>query len=305
MRKATYQSSALGPKVNALERAENAKAIFYGMLLYYVFYYTQIGARITALAPLRLEFLTGSFVIFLTCIKILKGEVAFSENRLNYDTVIFFITCGISVPLAVVKTRAFDMNVQYLKFFSIYLMIIACINDEKRLRIFINLHLALIALLFVQPFFLSLQGKGFVYNNHMLRLGGVTSYFGHPNQLGGIVSTNLPLFYFMIPQQKSKIGKILLLVLMAIAIWVIMLTQSRTAFVGVFVFGGLVWLFSKKKAALAMVMIVLSLVVWQFVPQQTKERLLTLGRSVEVISSNWGVTEDGDQPDAEVSSMNS
>ena len=272
----------------ATQEKYNSKFLFYGLILYTVIYYTQIAGRYPILAPFRVEFVVGTILLIVIGWKIFSKEIDLSENKINFYTIIFFTVCGITIPFAIVKSRAVEEYISLIKFFSIYLMIISCINTERRLKIFFYVYLAMISLLFVEPFFLSLKGEGFRYNNHMMRLYGVTGFFEHPNQLGGITSANLPFFYFMAQYHKSISKKILFCLLIAVATYVIMLTQSRTAFMGVIFFVLLAFIQSKHKLLMFLAAICFCLVAWQFAPEQTKSRFLTLGKTAEVISSSEG-----------------
>ncbi len=207
-------------------------------------------------------------------------------KTLSIKLLSFFIVAAlITIPFAFVKGRAFEEFIQLLKFFSIYLMVIAGITDEKRLRVFIYVYLACIALLFVEPFFLSLQGKGFQYNNHMMRLFGVTGFFSHPNQLGAITAANLPLFYFMMKHERSIIKKGIFASLLIIALRVIMLTQSRTAFVGVLAFIVYLWFLSKNKITATFLIILCCASIWFFAPQESKDRFMTLQGTLDVVTT--------------------
>jgi O-antigen ligase len=181
-----------------------------------------------------------------------------------------------------VKSRALDATVRVFKYFSIYLLIIAYVDTEKKLKIFIYTYISMIIIIFVQPFFLSLNGDGFIYNNGMLRLAGVTSLFGHPNALGITTSSNLPFIYFLSKQDKPLYIRILSLIFLIIAIKVIMLTQSRTAFIGIIMFFTTIFLHSKKRFIFIIVFLVSIPILMNYTPDETKERFLTLTKIVEL-----------------------
>jgi hypothetical protein len=65
-----------------------------------------------------------------------------------------------------------------------------------------------------------------------------------------------------------------------------MLTQSRTAFVGVLTVGFLIWVFSEKKLWSLIIILILLIVSWQFAPQQTRERFLTLGSTLGTLTAD-------------------
>ena len=271
-----YSKLRTQPKENNL--------LYYGLLLYLIVFYTQIAARIPALAPFRVEFIIGSVLVLCGLLRLLRREIDFKENKLNTAALLFLTAAFITIPFAFVKMRALNMFISLFKFFSVYLMIITIIDNEKKLKGFVYLYLAMIALLFVEPFILSLQGEGFIYNNHMMRLAGITGYFKHPNQLGGITAENIPFFYYLMRHDKSKAVKLVSLILMIIGLRVIMLTQSRTAFIGVMIFGLYLLATSKKKVLCSILLILSVLLLWNFAPPETKNRFLTLSNLGDVIT---------------------
>lgn len=275
--------------MQATPKENQSNFLYYGLLLYTFLFYSQIAGRFPILSSFRIELLFGTLLLLFCFLKIISGEINFNENRLNIAALIFLLVAFFTIPFALIKNTALDWFIRLLKFFAIYLMIVSAINTEKRLKVFMYVYLVMILLLFVEPFIFSLQGKGFIYNNHMWRLAGVTGYFAHPNQLGGITAANLPFFYFLLKCEKSVIKRILLILLIIIALRVIMLTQSRTAFLGVLTFGFLLWIYSDKKIPTLLLVTLFFIVTWQFSPQQTRDRFLTL-------RSTWNVmTEDTSQ----------
>ena len=276
--------------------------IYYGTLLYFPVFYSQIGSRIPPLAPLRVEFILAAILGCAIIFKILNGKIALNENKLTITSLLFFFYLACTIPFAFVKMLAFETYIAYLKFFFMYFLIVASITSEKRLRIFMYVYLGCISLIFVEPFLLSLKGEGFRYANFMMRLYGVTGMFDHPNQLGGITAANIPFFYYMIYCHRSKLMKFIFALHILIGIRVIMLTQSRTAFIGAISSVFFIWAFSKRKGLGIILLVLFLCVVWVFSPPETKDRFKTLGKSLSIMEAK---NEDQYAGDEEVGSMNS
>jgi len=266
---------------------------FYGLLIYTMMFYSQFAGRYPFLAPLRLEFFLGIALIIYAFSQILTGKISFNENLMNFAALLFISVAFVTIPFAYVKLNALNASYDLLKFFAIYLMIISTINNEKKLKIFVYVYQAMIVLIFFEPFIQSLQGKGFVWNNGMWRLRGVTNYFGHPNQLGGMTAANLPFLFYLLKYQLSKIWKIVYFILIIASLRVIMLTQSRTAFVGVMAFAFFVWLFSKKKVISLIAISIIMIITWHFSPPETRDRFLTLGMADRVVTGRADHDEAG------------
>jgi O-antigen ligase len=267
--------------MKTVSKNEQNRFVFYGLLVYLFLFYAQPAGRYPALAPLRLELILGIILLLIALKKILTGQIDLKENSFNSVAVLFFFFLIVTIPFAFVKTRALDSAVRIFKFFAIYLMIISIVNNEKQLKTFIYVYLSLICLIFMEP----LLTSNFIYNNHMMRLAGITNYFAHPNQLGMIASSHLPFFYYLMLHEKSKKIKILCFALIICAVRVVMLTQSRTAMVGILMCGFIIWLYSSKKVLMLAAGFLSVIILWQTMPQESKDRFLTLTQSSRVISS--------------------
>jgi putative inorganic carbon (hco3(-)) transporter len=281
---------------------ENGSLLFWGLLVYAVAFYSQIGARIPFLGAIRFEFILGSALLLASIAKLLSGRIDLRESRFHLAAFLFFTFVMASVPFAYVKSRALETAIDFSKYFAIYLFIISAIDSEKRLKWFMYVYLAMVALIFVQPFILSLSGKGFIYMAQMMRLRGVTNYFAHPNQLAMMTCENLPFFYYFARSEKSKTRKIILYLLVLIGIRVIMLTQSRTGMIGLAIFAFFIWLTSRRKALGAVILAVLLTLFWYLAPDNTKYRLSTLGQTSTIVNEGRSGI-DSDEMTASVSSM--
>ena len=276
----------------ALPHKEKNKYLYYCLLAYTIIFYSQIGGRIPVLGTIRIELLVGSIILILIFFKVNNGTIKIKKNQINLAATFFLAACFITIPFAYYKTYSFEIFIRLLKFFSIYLMIIFGIDNEKQLKGFIWIYIFMIAYIFTESFFYAIQGLHIRYNSGAMRLFGPPGLFGHPNSLGGLTAANLPFFYFLFKYEKSWIRKLLLLALMAIAICVIMYTNSRTAFVGFVCFIPLVWLFSKNKFVATVIILLSCFLLWQFAPPETKQRFLTLKKTEQYISGQ------GDNQDA-------
>jgi O-antigen ligase len=276
----------------ALPHKDKNKILYYCLLAYTIIFYSQIGGRIPVLGTIRIELLVGSIILILIFLKVNKGTIKIKKNQINLAATFFLVACFITIPFAYYKTYSFEIFIRLLKFFSIYLMIIFGIDNEKQLKGFIWIYVLLIAYIFSESFFYAIQGMHIRYNSGAMRLFGPPGLFGHPNSLGGVTAANLPFFYFLFKHEKSWIIKMFLLILLGIAMRVIMYTNSRTAFVGLIAFGPLLWLFSKNKVVITVLLLLSCIVLWQIASPETKQRFLTLKKTDEYISGH------GDNRDA-------
>jgi O-antigen ligase len=108
-----------------------------------------------------------------------------------------------------------------------------------------------------------------------------------------MTAESLPFLFYFMKYHNSKIIKSIFIVFIIIAIRVVMLTQSRTGFMGVIFFIFFVWLFSNKKILSLFLIIFASIIIWNFAPQETKDRFLTFRNTSAVISGDMGMEEAG------------
>jgi len=262
--------------LKALTERERLGGLFIGLLAYLIIYYSQIGSRIPALGAVRLEFIVGAVVCSLMCFKVAASSESFSENTLNVLCLTFLGVVALGVPFALVRAVALDSFIIFAKSLLIYFMIVAAVDSEKKLRMFLYVYIIMSSLLFVEPFLFSLQGLGFRYNNGMMRLYGVAGFFAHPNSLGAITSSIFPFLYALMHSERSPIRRFLIFLLFPIGLRVIMLTQSRTAFVGVMVFVALLWLHHERKLLSSVMLLVFLSAAFLLAPSQTITRFATL-----------------------------
>jgi putative inorganic carbon (hco3(-)) transporter len=266
--------------------------LFNGLLVYTVMFFTQIAGRLTFLEPIRIELVVGSILLIGVGIGVLSGKVNLVENKVGIAAFCLVGAMLLSIPFAFVKTAALATFIEALKVFAIYLMIVAAIDSERKLKIFMFVFIASNTILIVEPFYLSLFGEGYIYNNHMLRLAGTTSRFGHPNALGMIAAASLPFYFHVVKGSKSAALRLLCASLMLISIRVIMLTQSRTAFVGFLVFAGIVFMAAKRKARAMVGIVCVLIAVWMFAPEETQQRFETFAESYRITTMAPGSLSD-------------
>lgn len=276
---------------NTIKNKEDNTLLYYLLLAYTIIFYSQLGGRIPALEAFRIELVIGGLILCLILFKVITGSIKLLNYSLNYAALLFLAACLLTIPFSWYKSYSIDIFIRLLKFFAIYVMILFGVRTEKQLKGFIWVYILCIAFIFCESFFYAIQGLHIRYNSGAMRLFGPPGLYGHPNSLGGVTAASLPFFYFMIRSKKSLTIKIFLIALILIALRVVMYTNSRTAFVGVISFFVLVWLFSRKKILSAIIISIVCLSIWQFTPDEAKERLFSLKEAPSYIQ---GEIEGGD-----------
>lgn len=253
--------------------------MFYLVLLYIITFYTQPGSRFPALGAIRFELLLGGLIVLTLFFR--KGKKLFKSTQLNKAILfMFFSFCASFFGAFVTHTisSAVPILIQVIKYFCVYIMIIGTIDNVKKMKFFMLVYIGVIFFYFTEAlivgnFFFNPSGP------HLQAIG----QFGHYNSLGGITASNMSFISQLIFVAPFVI-KLIFVIFGAIGFRVIVLTGSRTAYVGVMVLG-LIWIFlSKRKFIMSIVVIAFMFVVFIYMPQEYKERFYTLGQAKDVIA---------------------
>ncbi len=282
---------------NREQNKAGSKFLFYGLLLYTAIYYSQLGSRIPALGRIRIEFLVGCAILIVAIPELIKKITHNEEEkRILYPIYFFFGAALISIPTTVAGYHTINYLIYLFKSIAIFIMIYAGVNNEKELKPFIYVLLIMAGVIIVEPFFLSLSGKGFrYYGSGLIRLEAVTRLFASPNALGLFSAGILPLTYFLFRYEKSWVKKFILVAFGLITLKVITLTESRSALVGIMSFIFFIWIISKKKVLAAIALSVALLVGWSSLDTTTKDRYLSISDSGKIIRGEKILNEAGEK----------
>jgi len=245
--------------------------------LYLLVFYYQPGGRIAVLDTIRFELLLGAAIlgfIFFT-----RSGRIFTKEKMTKAAFIFFGGMCLSF-IGAAQTHtvsdAYLIFINLLKSFSIYLMIIGTVETKEQLEKLLWVFLVCMAILVVEPFLLSLQGLNlYAKEAGIIRLYGV-GQFAHPNGLGTYAVTTLVLLYFFFWHYRSLLIRLSFVGFGLICLRVIMLTASRTAYVGLVIFILLLFVYSKRKLQFALGVLLVTVILSGSVPDMYKDRFLSL-----------------------------
>ncbi|UCD18523.1 MAG: O-antigen ligase family protein [Candidatus Zixiibacteriota bacterium] len=249
----------------------------WGLLSYLIIFLLRPGELYPALAPLRLELLTGAFVLMTIVIreKVLTGRVTLPSDKITLSLVAFLVVMALTIFTSYEKTFTKETCVNFVKLLIFYYLIISLLTDRRKFIIFMSVFYLLIAYIAFDAFKVYLGG-GFVHAMGVDRMRGSTSAGGDPNTLANTLATTIPIvvasaFYF-----RNRIIKIGLLTLILGMSSLIVITASRggmIAFLGILIGA---FIFSNRKAVMLAVIIILLPLGWMLLPDQYKARYETL-----------------------------
>lgn len=209
---------------------------------------------------------------------ILEGNRMSVRNGANRLLVLFLVVILFSSVFAYSPAESFDKIDVFLSWFVVYFLIINIVNTESRLFVFLCLYL-LWNFKMTQHGFLSWAGRGFAYAHWGVT--GAPGWFHNSGEFGIQLATVIPLSVYFIWALRKYWGKLKLLVVLALpvtAIASVVATSSRGALLGAA--AAILWMAikSKKKVAVALVMVMpLAFIVYKTIPQESLARFETAG----------------------------
>lgn len=261
----------------------------WGLLAYLIIFLLRPAEMYPALAAFRVELLTGIFVLVAVIIrqKLVEGTVYFPRDRITLSLIAFLAVMCISIFSSYEKSFTIDECIGFIKLLIFYYLIISVIDNKRKFIAFMTVFLVLIAYIAFDAFKSYISG-GFITRMGVDRMYGSTSAGGDPNTLAATLGATIPLvvasaFYFR--NLLAKIGLWMLALGMA---YLITITGSRSgllAFIGV-LFGG--FIYARHKLVLIVAAVLLIAGVWSVMPDQYRNRYLTLSDMEDINETSSG-----------------
>ena len=267
--------------------------LFYLVLSYIIIFYSQIGSRIPMLGSLRIELVFGMIILVIILLRSLnKVQQGSSPKGLNYALILFFASVLISIPTSFWGEMSVNMVIRLSKLFSIYIMIVATVDSEEKLRKFMWVYMMMVFVIVGEPFWQAITG-GAQFDTHRgyEALHGATGLWAHPNSLGGFAAANLPFLYFLFKGERSRGKRLILIVIGLCSVGTVVYTGSRTAYVGVLGVAAVIWWFEEHKMKRLVMFLVGLLILINVAPRQYGDRFATLKEIPDVVMETREVSD--------------
>lgn len=184
----------------------------------------------------------------------------------------FFIS-----PFAYKFEYALSQTIEYSKIIIFYVLVLSAVEDEKDLNFIIKAYVVSM-LLYVSHSVLEFYNGRHFYRMGITRMIGVDSTYNDPNNFGESIVQSLPFVVVFFKTEAKKIYKLLCLGYLAMSVFCIIQTGSRTSFVALLIF--FIILVLKQKGAKLFFFLMITLisvsVVWTNMPEEKKIRIQTL-----------------------------
>jgi O-antigen ligase len=201
----------------------------------------------------------------------------FLSNRLHVALVAFtsvLLVCWLASPFRDME-RCSNTIESYLKVAMFYVLVVTSVRDEKSLRRLLALFLIAVGCYMGHSLLEYVNGR-FVYAQGIVRMVGVDVTYADPNAFASTMLLALPLTLPFWSHTRSLGVRLWLASFTVVACVCILLTGSRTGYVGLAVFGLCCLLLARSKVRMVLVLAVAVVLLAAFSPDSLQDRFLTL-----------------------------
>jgi O-antigen ligase len=181
-----------------------------------------------------------------------KGWVA---NRIHWVTAFFSMVLLMTWVLSPYMDQLLCAGTveDYFKVIVFYVLVLTTVRDERSLKLLITLYLGAVGLYMAHSFWEFLGGR-YEYRMGIRRMNGVDTSFGDPNAFASSLLYSVPFALALWATKPGNVMRLLLGGYLLGACVCIMLTGSRTGFVGLCFCGFLLLLLSVRRKALVLML---------------------------------------------------
>lgn len=265
----------------------------------------QIGNRVGILGSLRIEFIVGAALIFLSLRELSGRRKQSDEFHTGFIKSIYFlyVVFLIYTFFSYDSTRSTEIFLDRILKFSMFTVFIGCLVKTKTELALVLIGFMLAIVKIAQEGVFGVVTGGMIWQNQGIpRLHGVTKLYRHPNSLSGLAVSALPFFIFLFRFQTKFIKVVFAGVIIGLLI-IVMYTGSRTGYVATLILLLALLLrlgIFKFRTILVMSLIFAAAAI--FIPQDYKDRFGTMFKSeeergssankrMEIIEDAWAIAK--------------
>lgn len=156
-----------------------------------------------------------------------------------------------------------------------YLLLITTLRDEKDLKRIVTAYVIAVGLYMAHSLWEYRNGRH-QYTMGTARLLGIDITHGDPNTFAATILYSLPLAMALWPYLERMWQRGLLVGYGLLSATCVLLTSSRSGFVGLCFLGGMTAMSSRYRLRWLVLMVVMAPLAWQSLPQDRQNRFLTL-----------------------------
>jgi len=229
------------------------------------------------------------YAILMICVALIASAGRFRFSKQTVAVFLFMISMVLSAQFAVFPELCGKYVYRYGTLVAFYVVLTLVIRDPYQLVWMVSFYIATMWLYLAKALWeFYVHGAG-TRMMGVLRLQGIESSFGFPNDLAFSISISLPMALFLYsvrqqftcewPRSISRVFALGVGTYALLALWSIILTNSRSGMLSVVLLGGLVAIRGKRlggKISFALAGIVLLAGIWMFLPAEIRGRYQTI-----------------------------
>jgi len=251
-------------------------------LLFVASWFLHLGERIALLGQIRIDLI---LVAVLAALAVTHRKTGITTDTDKWLRVLIVYALA-TIPFVEWPGSVLRSGIEALiKGVAFYYFTVAFVDSETRLKRFLALFVACQLIRVMEPLYLHVTegywGSAASEANweYLNRLSGAPSDIVNPNGLAFIICTVMPFLWFA--AGLSRIYRLTLLLFAPLCIYALMLTGSRSGFLGLIIVAVGIIAKSKRRLALAAGAIVVAAAGFQFLGGDLQDRYLSIVGSGE------------------------
>jgi len=232
---------------------------------YVVIWYLQMGVRVPALGAIRFEMIYAAFLTFAALNFTPKHDIQYPI--LKY-VILYFLVLIIQVPFSYHFEMSWNVFIdRIIKFSFMSFFIVSFVRSPRDMKFFLAAFLLCCLKMGQEGYLGRISGALIWENQEVMRLHGSTPNYQDPNSFAGMALGTLPFVYYLWPLTNKYIKSILLLIAF-LSFHIVLYSGSRTGYIGVFAFIFYIFIISKNKKSLLIILLLFTLMIYPIIPAQ-------------------------------------
>lgn len=253
-----------------------------GFSLYLFFvtsWFLHLGSRIPVLGLIRFDLILVAVLAFLALFGTARRQHLMTDTDKWIRVLIVYSI--LTIPFVEWPGSVIRFGIEALiKGAVFYYFTIAFVDSESRLRKFVAVFIGCQLFRVMEPLYLNLT-EGYWGDiasmanwEYLNRLSGAPSDIVNPNGLAFIICTVLPFLYF--GASLSWIKRLIFLVFAPLCVYALMLTGSRTGFVGLVIITLGILMRAKQRLVLAVACVLIAVIGFPLLSPDMQDRYLSI-----------------------------
>jgi len=252
-------------------------------LIFSVSFFLRLPSRVAALGAIRMDALL--VVIIAVLLMSQKEKIVINPEIRKTIRYVWLIGVFSVITLPLVEWPGSVINtglIGFIKAAIFFFFTVKIINTEKQLKIFIFVFIVSNVIRILEPLWLN-QTQGYWGSQTHLggeefaqRLSGAPSDVIGPNGLAFVITSIFPFLHYLLLASGDRLKQLIYWAILPVLLFTMVLTMSRTGLLALAIIGLGVFIKTKHKAVLLLLVFIGGIGVWGSLNDIQKERYLSI-----------------------------